>query len=133
VRAVRLRLRGGLPSGTRLSVRLNQNVYSHAVTAGQPVDTVVIAPVKAGGEVIVPAGWKLRGTVTEERRPARQGEARAAAVRVLEAPSTTAGNAVAVTGKLVAVDNARETVDAEGRVVVRARAERACPRTRRRC
>ena len=48
-----------LPAGTRLSVRLTQNVYSHAVSPGQRVDTLVIAPVRAGGRVVVGPGWKL--------------------------------------------------------------------------
>lgn len=105
-----------LPSGTRLSVRLNQNVYSHAVTSGQPVDTIVIAPVKAGGEVVVPAGWKLRGTVTESG--VLPGKEKRARLRFAFSKLVgDGGDAIPVTGKLVAVDNARETVDAEGRVV----------------
>jgi LssY C-terminus len=105
-----------LPAGTRLSVRLNQNVYSHAVTNGQPVDTIVIAPVRVGAETVVPAGWKLRGTVIESGvLPGKEKRARLrfAFVKLVD----EGGNATAVTGKLVAVDNARETVDAEGRVL----------------
>jgi hypothetical protein len=105
-----------LPAGTRVSVRLNQNVYSHAVTNGQPVDTIVIAPVRVGGEVVVPAGWKLRGTVTESG--VLPGKEKRARLRFAFAKLVDdGGNAIAVAGKLVAVDNARETVDAEGRVI----------------
>lgn len=105
-----------LPAGTRLSVRLNQNVYSHAVTNGQPVDTIVIAPVRAGADVVVPAGWKLRGTVTESG--VLPGKEKRARLRFAFAKLVDeGGNAIPVAGKLVAVDNARETVDAEGRVL----------------
>jgi hypothetical protein len=105
-----------LPAGTRLSVRLNQNVYSHAVTNGQPVDTIVIAPVRVGAETVVPAGWKLRGTVTESG--VLPGKEKRARLRFAFAKLVDdGGDAVAVQGRLVAVDNARETVDAEGRVL----------------
>jgi hypothetical protein len=105
-----------LPAGTRVLVRLNQNVYSHAVTNGQPVDTIVIAPVRAGGETVVPAGWKLRGTVTESGvMPGREKRAR---LRFAFAKlADDGGNAIPLAARLVAVDNARETVDAEGRVL----------------
>jgi hypothetical protein len=105
-----------LPAGTRLSVRLNQNVYSHAVTNGQPVDTILIAPVRVGSETVVPAGWKLRGTVTESG--VLPGKEKRARLRFAFAKLVDeGGNAIPVTGKLVGVDNARETVDAEGRVL----------------
>jgi hypothetical protein len=105
-----------LPAGTRLSVRLSQNVYSHAVTNGQPVDTIVIAPVRVGAETVVPAGWKLRGTVTESG--VLPGKEKRARLRFAFAKLVDdGGDAVAVQGRLVAVDNARETVDAEGRVL----------------
>lgn len=105
-----------LPAGTRLFVRLNQNVYSHAVTNGQPVDTIVIAPVRAGADTVVPAGWKLRGTVTESG--VLPGKDKRARLRFAFAKLVDeGGNAVPVAGKLVAVDNARETVDAEGRIL----------------
>jgi hypothetical protein len=105
-----------LPAGTRLSVRLNQNVYSHAVTAGQPVDTIVIAPVRVGGDTVVPAGWKLRGTVAESG--VLPGKDKRARLRLGFAKLVDdVGNAAPVTARLVSVDNARETVDAEGRVI----------------
>jgi hypothetical protein len=105
-----------LPAGTRLSVRLNQNVYSHAATNGQPVDTIVIAPVRVGAETVVPAGWKLRGTVTESG--VLPGKDKRARLRLAFAKLVDdGGNATPVQGRLVAVDNARETVDAEGRVL----------------
>jgi LssY C-terminus len=105
-----------LPAGTRLLVRLNQNVYSHAVTAGQPVDTIVIAPVRVGGDTVVPAGWKLRGTVTESG--VLPGKEKRARLRFAFAKLVDDGGAATpVTARLVAVDNARETVDAEGRIL----------------
>jgi hypothetical protein len=105
-----------LPAGTRLVVRLAQNVYSHAVTSGQPVDTTVIAPVRVGGETVVPAGWKLRGTVTESG--VMPGKEKRARLRFAFAKLVDdGGTARPVTARLVSVDNARETVDAEGRVL----------------
>jgi LssY-like putative type I secretion system component LssY len=105
-----------LPAGTRLSVRLTQNVYSHAVSPGQPVDTLVIAPVRADGRVVVAAGWKLEGTVLESgTQPGREKRAR---LRLgFTKLVSEDGTAFAVEGRMVDVDGARETVDAEGRVL----------------
>ena len=105
-----------LPAGTRIHVRLSQHVYSHAVAPGQPVETLVIAPVRAGGRVLVPPGWKLSGRVLESgTEPGREKRAR------LRLGFTTlvneSGTAFAVDGRVVEIDGARETVDADGRVL----------------
>lgn len=97
-------------------MRLEQNVYSHAVTPGQPVETLVIAPVRAGDRVVVAPGWKLRGTVLESgTQPGREKRAR---LRLgFTSLLDEEGTPFAVEGRLVSVDGARETVDAEGRVL----------------
>ena len=66
-----------LPAGARLQVRLTQHVYSHAAKPGQAVDTLVIAPLRVGEQVVVAPGWQLKGTVLESGTlPGREKRAR---------------------------------------------------------
>ena len=61
----------------------------------------MIAPVRVGGDTVVPAGWKLRGTVTESG--VLPGKEKRARLRFAFAKLVDdGGNATPVTGKLVA-------------------------------
>jgi hypothetical protein len=105
-----------LPAGTRLQVRLDQHLYSHTVSPGQAFDTLVIAPVRVGGQLVVAPGWKLKGTVLESgTQPGREKRARLRLgfTRLVDGN----GTAAAVAGRVVEVDGARETLDAEGRMI----------------
>src|ERR1700735_4760755 len=57
-----------VPAGTRLEVRLTSTIGSYASKAGSPVRAVLIAPVHVGGELLLPAGSILTGTVKSVRR-----------------------------------------------------------------
>ncbi len=57
-----------VPAGTRLEIRLTSTVGSYASKAGSPVSAVLIAPVHVGGELLLPAGSILTGTVKSVRR-----------------------------------------------------------------
>ena len=97
-------------------MRLTQHVYSHTVSPGQPVSTLVIAPVRAGGRVVVAPGWKLEGSVLEsgtQPGPEKRARLRLRFTKLVDED----GGAFAVEGRVVEVDGARETVDAEGRVI----------------
>ena len=103
-----------LPAGTLLQVRLVRHLQSHAVAPGELVETVLIAPVLAGERVAAAAGWKVRGKVTDKAsgrdRRARLGLAFSELV-------DKAGQATAIVARVEQVDNAREGVDPEGRIV----------------
>lgn len=76
----------------------------------------MIAPVRVGGRDVVAPGWKLQGSVLESgTQPGREKRARLrlAFTKLLDED----GKAFAVEGRLAEVDGARETVDAEGRVL----------------
>ena len=103
-----------LPAGTLLYVRLVRHLQSHAVSPGQAVEAVLIAPVLAGERVAAAAGWKVRGSVADKGagrdRRARLGLAFS---ELLD----NSGRATAIAARIQAVDNAREAVDADGRVI----------------
>src|ERR1700689_2114956 len=56
------------PAGTPLHVRLTQAVGSYASRPHSRVEAVLIAPVKSGGETILPAGSFISGEVKSVRR-----------------------------------------------------------------
>jgi LssY C-terminus len=102
-----------VPAGTPLSVRLTTGVSSRTSRAGDPVSAVLIAPVQVDRRTVLPAGSALRGTVLEA------GELGGRAVLRLdfsELVDEGRGNAPVGT-RVVAVDNARESVEDDGRIV----------------
>ena len=106
---------GELPPGTQLSVRLTSAIPAHA-KAGLPVTAVLVAPVAQAGTILLPSGVTVGGMVeaagklsTEHRHPYVQlafGEIRGLSAQTL-----------AIQARVVEVDNARESVDTEGRIV----------------
>lgn len=71
---------------------------------------------RAGGRVVVVPGWKLKGTVLESgTQPGREKRARLRLGFTKLVDEN--GGAFAVEGRVVEVDGARESVDAEGRVL----------------
>lgn len=103
-----------LPEGTLLHVRLTRHLYSHAASPGEPVETVLIAPVFAGERMAAAAGCKVRGKVLES---GTRRDHRARLRLVFSELLDDAGRAAAIEARVVEVDNAREGVDAEGRVI----------------
>jgi hypothetical protein len=56
------------PPGTQLHIRLTSAVGSYASRTGTPVQAVLIAPVRAGGETLLPAGTSVLGTIKSVKR-----------------------------------------------------------------
>jgi hypothetical protein len=103
-----------LPAGTLLQVRLVRHLQSHAVAPGELVETVLIAPVLAGERPAAAVGWKVRGKVTD-KSPGRDRRARLG-LSFSEIVDSS-GKATAIAARVQEVDNAREGVDPEGRIV----------------
>src|SRR3954471_1915026 len=64
-----------LPEGTKLRVRLDQNVSSAAAEEGQVVELTVTDAVKAGETVVIPEGARVTGTITQAQEKRRMGRA----------------------------------------------------------
>jgi LssY-like putative type I secretion system component LssY len=102
-----------LPIGTPLSVRLTSRVSSRTSQPGDAIAAVLIAPVEIDGDTVIPAGWTLRGIVSEtgksgSRATLRLDFSQLADENDEESPIAT---------RLVAVDNSRESVDDGGRII----------------
>ena len=53
-----------VPSGTSLGVLLDEGVNTKVTRPGQPLTASVAAPVMVSGELVIPAGSTLSGTIT---------------------------------------------------------------------
>jgi hypothetical protein len=105
-----------VPARTTLSVRLTSRVGSHVSRVDDSVTAVVIAPVRTAGEAVLSTGSSVRGRVTAVEK-ARAGDGRPTLrLSFLELASGEC-RVAPVDARVVEVDNARESVDAEGRIV----------------
>lgn len=104
-----------VPAGTRLHVRLTTAVGSYGSKVGTPVSAILIAPVLASEETILPEGSILAGKVKSVRRVGF-GIMRETAALTLEFSQVTLpdGRTFPVAARLTQVDNSRERVSRDG-------------------
>jgi hypothetical protein len=106
-----------VPAGTRLEIRLTSTVGSYASKPGSPVTAVLIAPVRVGGELLLPAGSILTGTVKSVRRVGF-GILHETAAMSLEFTEIALPDdeTLPLSAKVIAVDNGRERVEKNGEI-----------------
>jgi hypothetical protein len=106
------------PAGTQLHVRLSTPVGTYSSTAGTPVSAELIAPVTAtGGEVLLPAGSILNGTVRRAQKVGF-GVMHETATLDLEFDQIQFpdGRGLPIATRISDVDNSRERVTEEGTI-----------------
>jgi hypothetical protein len=103
-----------LPAGTAIQIRLQSKAGSTASRANDPVEAIVIAPVMADGVYAIPAGAAVHGVVAQAQ--ACDGDQRALLALQFKTVDVAGAPAV-IAARVAAVDNAREKVDDEGRIV----------------
>lgn len=64
-----------VPDGTKLRVRLDQTISSASAEAGQTVELSVTEAVRINGDVVIPEGARVTGTVTQAQEKRRMGRA----------------------------------------------------------
>lgn len=106
-----------VPAGTRLEIRLTSTVGSYASKPGSPVSAVLIAPVHVGGELLLPAGSILTGTVKSVRRVG-YGILHETASLSLEFTEINLPDdeTLPLAARVIAVDNGRERVERKGNI-----------------
>jgi hypothetical protein len=106
-----------VPAGTRLEIRLTSTVGSYASKVGSPVSAVLIAPVHVGGELLLPAGSMLTGTVKSVRRVGL-GIMHETARMALEFNELILPDdeTLPLSARVIAVDNGRERVEKNGEI-----------------
>jgi len=103
-----------LPAGTELQLRLKTKVATPTAKAQEPVEAVVISPVMVDGQFAIPAGALVRGAVVKATQSTKPDERSALALGFMELEFDGAKSKIAA--RVTAVENARESVDAEGQI-----------------
>ncbi|HJY07206.1 MAG TPA: hypothetical protein VJ323_12885, partial [Bryobacteraceae bacterium] len=102
-----------LSAGTRLSIRLRNSISSKHSQPGDPVSATLIAPVRINGRELIPSGFIVQGAVADPS-PAHKRLNRSVLRLTFGSLIGKANQSVAFQGKVLSVDNARESVDSEG-------------------
>jgi len=105
-----------VPSGTKVEIRLSTAVNSAKGTVEQAFDAVVIAPVVLRGQIVIASGVRVRGRVKEVKAAVNPDD-QAVLGLVFDQISDTRGRKANLAARVVGVDNARESVDKDGRIL----------------
>jgi hypothetical protein len=104
-----------VPAASELHVRLKTKVSSAASKPGERVEAVLIAPVLSGGTIAIPAGAGVAGEV-KEAKPSKGPEDRAH-LRIAFTEVRAGGKLFSLPLRLKDVDNAREIVEKDGKIL----------------
>jgi hypothetical protein len=105
-----------VPSGTHMEIRLTSAVNAATARVDQAFDAVVIVPVVAANRIVVAAGVKVEGHIKEVKAAVNPDD-QAVLGLVFDQISDALGKKAVLAARLVGVDNARETVDKDGRIL----------------
>ena len=105
-----------VPAGTKIEVRLTTRVGSATSKAKDTFQAVVIAPVVAGDSIVIGTSTKAIGHV-KEAKPAAAADQQAILDLVFDQLEDAKGATAPISARLTAIDNARETVDKDGRIL----------------
>jgi LssY C-terminus len=105
-----------LPAGTEVQIRLTSAVNTANAKVAQAFDAVVIAPVVVGDQIAMAAGVKVTGHI-KEVTAAVKPEDQAVLVLSFDQFSDSRGKRANIAARLAGVDNARESLDADGRIL----------------
>ena len=103
--------------GTRLEIRLKQPISSYATKKGARISGVLIAPLTEGGEMLLPLGTTVEGSVIEVRKVGLGVVHETARLQLqFDRVVLSDGESVPLQCRITEVENARESVDAQGRI-----------------
>ncbi|HWB98827.1 MAG TPA: LssY C-terminal domain-containing protein [Bryobacteraceae bacterium] len=103
-----------VPAGTELKIRLKTKVSSNTSKAKDPVEAVLLEPVLVNGAFALTPGTTLRGTVQEAKASTATERA---ALRLSFSELDLAGKKVKLASQLYGVDNAREQITEDGKIL----------------
>jgi len=107
---------GEIPTGTQIQIRLTSAVNTASAKANQPFDAVIIAPVLVNGQIAMAAGVKVTGHIKEATAAVKPDD-QAVLSLAFDQVSDSRGRRAAIAARLAGVDNARESMDADGRIL----------------
>jgi hypothetical protein len=104
-----------IPTGTEIQIRLAQEVNTSTAKVGDAFGALVIAPVVVDGHIVMAAGVTLAGHVKEVTTAVKPDDQAVLALAFDELRDAN-GKKATVAAKLTGIDNARETLDSDGRI-----------------
>jgi hypothetical protein len=104
-----------IPLGAQIQIRLTKEVNTSTAKVGDAFEALVIAPVVVNGAVAMAAGATVTGHV-KEATAAVNPDDQAVLMLAFDEIRDASGKKASIAAKLTGVDNARESVDAGGRV-----------------
>jgi hypothetical protein len=103
--------------GTKLEIRLQQPISSYATGKGTKISGVLVAPLTEGGEMLLPLGTTVEGSVVAVRKVGLGLVHETARLELqFDRVVLSDGESVPLQCRIIEVENARETVDAQGRI-----------------
>jgi hypothetical protein len=106
-----------VPVGTKLEIRLQQPISSYTTKKGTRISGVLIAPLTEDGEMLLPLGTTVEGSVVAVRKVGLGVVHETARVDLqFDRVVLADGETVPLQCKVKEVENARESVDAQGRI-----------------
>jgi hypothetical protein len=103
-----------VPAGTEINLRLTTGVSSSKSKVKDTVDAMVIQPVMAGGQYVIPAGAAAHGVVIESK--ASSGPDDRAGLNVVFTQLDLPSGTTKILSTVSDIDNARETVNSNGQI-----------------
>jgi len=105
-----------IPAGTRLDIRLTSAINTSTAKPNQPFHAVLIAPLVDAGKLVLAAGDTVSGHI-KEVKAATQPDDQAILNLSFDQIADSTGTRTSLPAKVASVDNARESVDADGRIL----------------
>ena len=103
--------------GTKLEIRLQQPISSYATQKGTRISGVLVAPLSERGEMLLPLGTTVEGSVVAVRKVGLGVVHETARIELqFDRVVLADGESVPLQCKVTEVENARESVDAQGRI-----------------
>jgi hypothetical protein len=104
-----------IPTGAQIQIRLTTEINTSTAKVGDAFQALVIAPVVVEGRVAMSAGATLTGHV-KEATAAVNPDDQAVLALVFDEIRDASGKKASIAAKVAGVDNARESLDADGRI-----------------
>jgi hypothetical protein len=101
-----------VPAGTELHIRLTAKISSADAKVGDPVRAVLIAPVAVNGQIVLPPGAEVTGTVKAVQSAADPQKAPTLDLQFKQIQFGAERDTISA--QVSGVDNAKEKVDAQG-------------------
>jgi len=104
-------------TGTKLEIRLKEPISSYATKKGTRISGVLIAPVTERGDMLLPLGTTVEGSVVSVRKVGIGVAHETARIQLqFDRVLLSDGKSFPLQCRITEVENARESVDKEGRI-----------------